>query len=541
MLILRMVQQQATVARTTQNNPWKTLEEVVSSNLIETQAWSVRPYDSGNANLKISNPGAPIKAGDTILLANGNHGKLEIFSAYNTSNITIKAMQGATPKLTHIRLLGVSNWVLDGLTVSPSFGTSDRRAIVDINSHAFHGPSFDVILQNSTIFTVDDNKVWKTKREWFDQVKDGIESNGDNIVLQKNTLRNIRFGIAMSGQNAHVLENSVRNFSGDGIRGLGDHGKFENNYIANCYKVDTHLPEDKRNHEDGFQSWSIGKDGTIGAGERKGIIFRGNTILNREDSNQRFAGPLQGLGCFDGFYTDWVVENNVIMVDHWHGITLLGAKNSRIINNTVLDINNKEPGPAWIMIGPHKNKQSGTNNIIRNNLAQKIEVRGTGTIEDHNLLIADPSLFFVSSTWPWDLHLIAGAPAIDAGSSDLAPAVDREGNLRTSGAAIDIGAYEWFAKPPTKTDMGKDMNMEADMGNPFRPDSGQIKKDMSVVKRDMSLPKDTNASQEEDLVDSEVGCACNSSASPFRDFSFVLFFAFILFIRNFRSRATRFI
>jgi len=38
-----------------------------------------------------------------------------------------------------------------------------------------------------------------------------------------------------------------------------------------------------------------------------------------------------------------VVENNVILTDHWHGISLYGAQRCRVINNTVVDSNAVSP------------------------------------------------------------------------------------------------------------------------------------------------------------------------------------------------------
>jgi parallel beta-helix repeat protein len=58
---------------------------------------------------------------------------------------------------------------------------------------------------------------------------------------------------------------------------------------------------------------------------------------------------MQDIGCFDGFFDGWVVENNVVITDHWHGISFYGMKNSRIVNNTVIDVNDQSPGPpgSW--------------------------------------------------------------------------------------------------------------------------------------------------------------------------------------------------
>ena len=227
----------------------------------------------------------------------------------------------------------------------------------------------------------------------------------------------------------------MENFAGDGMRGLGDRTVFQYNTVKNRYDVNA-------NHDDGFQSWSVGSDGKVGTGTVTGVVLRGNRIINYEDPNQPFRGTLQGIGLFDGTYVGWIIENNVVITDHWHGITVLGARNTRVVNNTVLDANGSAPGPPWIMVGPHKNGTPPENSIVRNNLATAFRPAATGVASDHNIVVGDTSSLFVNAA-AHDVRLRAGAAAIDAGSAALAPAKDIEGTPRPQGPRMDVGAYEW--------------------------------------------------------------------------------------------------
>jgi parallel beta-helix repeat protein len=140
---------------------------------------------------------------------------------------------------------------------------------------------------------------------------------------------------------------------------------------------------------------------------------------------------------------DWIVENNVVVVDHYHGITLGGARNCRIVNNTVLDPNDRRPGPAAIRIGRHKNGTPSSGCTVRNNLASALHVdSGREMTVDHNLIVDDPAAIFVDSA-NRDLRLRAGSPAVDAGAHELAPKTDITGVQRPQGQGVDVGAFEY--------------------------------------------------------------------------------------------------
>jgi MYXO-CTERM domain-containing protein len=402
-------------------NPWHTLEEVVSSGALSD---------------------GTVSGGDRVLLHTGYHGELVIMGGGFDVPVTIEADEGATPTLRRVLLRNTHGWVIRGLQVSPSHAeTYETVTMIDLDGASCS----DNVVEGNELFSELDVSGW-TADDWVNRASSGIAVDGPDNLIAGNRLTNVRFGISVGGASVTVRDNVIENFSADGLRGLGDYDVFEHNYVANSYADD----DVDSNHDDGFQSWSVGDDG-VGTGEVVGVVLRGNIFIGYSDPDQPFRGTLQGIGCFDGFFVDWVIENNVVATDHWHGITLLGARGARIVNNTVLDLNEERPGPPWIQIQPHKDGTASEDCIVRNNLVTDLDImEGTGMVEDHNLVMTEPASFFVDVA-AHDYHLVAGAMAIDMGSADLAPAFDRDGIPRPVGAAVDLGAHEWV---PPGTDAG---------------------------------------------------------------------------------------
>jgi parallel beta-helix repeat protein len=360
------------------------------------------------------------------------------------------AQQGHTPKVASLELRSGCKWIVYGLTISPSFAsTYSKKTLIEFASHSWTGPSWDCIAEACTAYSVPDASGW-TREQWDTLSCNGMSIPGNRIVARDNHFKNVNFGISVTGDSCLVEHNIVESFAGDGLRGLGDYGTYQYNVIKNCYAVNI-------NHDDGFQSWSLGDNG-VGTGVVYGIILRGNTIINYEDINQPFRGTLQGIGCFDGMFEDWLVVNNVVITDHWHGISLYGATNCVIINNTVVDPNEERPGPPWIMISDHDNGTPSTGCFVRNNLATDFDISSQDVTVDHNIEIENYDDFFVN--YPaGDLHLKEGCAAVDSGSPDMAPAIDRDGNPRPYGDGIDVGAYEY--KPVSIFNKFKQYNNES--------------------------------------------------------------------------------
>ena len=380
-----------------------------------------------------------LEPGDTIYLRSGNYGALKINKRRNEAVVTIAADNGHEPRFTNIRITASSNWYLRGLSISPSYAQSPfGGAIVYIGRE-----TEAITLEDSMVMSAPDSSSW-TAEQWNTNAFDGIAAGGTGTVLRGNRLKNVDHGISFGGSHSLVETNVIENFAGDGIRGLGNHTTYRGNTIKNCYAVDD-------NHDDGFQSWSIGDDGKVGTGEVIGVILSGNKFINNEDPNQPLRCTMQGIGLFDGTYVDWVIENNVVITDHWHGITVMGGRNVRIVNNTVIDARRGTPGPPWITITSHRLGHPSRKSFIINNLSMafnpgsfrrgKFSYNRPGVTARHNMRVIDPATYFRDPA-NGDLRLKPGSRPIDAGTADMAPATDIEGVPRPRGKAVDVGAYE---------------------------------------------------------------------------------------------------
>jgi hypothetical protein len=424
------------------------------------------PWQTWEAVIKAGHVGKEIAAGDTVWLRSGNHGASAIKGGTYSPVITLAAETGQTPQLTSASFAQTRGWVVRGLTLSPSFGTARVATIASVDK-----ASAEVTLRDCKMFSVQDASGW-TSDAWINTASSGIQVSGDRVTISHNELTNVRFGISVDGPNALIEYNSVVNFSADGLRGLGDNGVFQYNLVKNVY-VSQEDGDD--NHDDGFQSWSTGPNGP-GSGVVKGVTLRGNIIINREDPTQKLTNSLQGVGCFDGFFDDWIVENNVVVTDHWHGISLYGMRGGRIVNNTVIDVNDVSPGPPWIMVSPHKDGTPSERVVIRNNLATDYSIEGNTLTQDHNTTLKDLPAYFVDPVH-FDLHLKPGAPAIDQSSNDDAPELDADRIARPQGGAADLGAYEWHEPSVKPVEAGTGGSSQppsaAGQGAPQPPSAGR--------------------------------------------------------------------
>ena len=370
-------------------------------------------------------------AGDTIFLRSGYHG-FPLVKGVNAGLVYIVAEPGQVPTAKKIKFNVGSNWVVSGLQLSPEFaGIYEKGDLVEITS----GSSY-ITVKNCYMYSVP-SVAGMDSLAVRQKFASGIQVDGHHTTLYNNILKEVGNGITIAkvAKFTNVTYNTIQGFTNDGIRGLADSCNYEYNVVKVSYAIDD-------NHDDGFQSWSTDAAGAIGKGTVKNVVLRGNVFISQIDANQPFQDDrgMQGTGNFDGFFENWIIENNLIISDMYEGISLYGARNCKVINNTVVR-NPLKPGAytPWIKVAKHKNGTASTGNIVRNNYTSDMSDMN-GVTQSNNIESILYATYFVDYN-NLDMHLKVTSPAINAGSTLDAPALDLERNPRNG--IVDIGAYEY--------------------------------------------------------------------------------------------------
>lgn len=340
-------------------HPWGAIEEVIKVRLIQ----------SCDRNGVPANPSAPVKPGDTILLRSGWHGVLSLSRGYNDQPITIAAAPGQAPQVGWVEIGEGKNWIVRGLTVSPSLApTPLSRVPHELVALGERGgeESSDLVVEDCFIYSVRDTTGW-TGRDWVEKPASGIwlGRHGKRHVARNNYVLNTRFGIQLCAPECLAEGNVVANFSADGMRATRDGQVLQYNVIKNNF-VGARDGDD--NHDDGIQVFLF----NVGTGTVRDVTLRGNIIVARETDGLPFPNPLQGIGCFDGPLVHFLVEDNVVCVNHYHGVSLYDAQDCTIQGNTCFS---RWPDRArpWVMLGQKKNQADG--NTVRNNLAHSFNFK----------------------------------------------------------------------------------------------------------------------------------------------------------------------
>ena len=328
--------------------PWKTLEEVAAKGQLKK-----------------------LQGGDTVLLHTGYHGAVT-FSGDNATTVTVAAAEGQRPTLCRLTIPSGKNWCVRGLIVSPSFGKTPYKG--SIVSFGDSGDSSKISIEDCYIFSAEDASKWDAN-QWM-SAYNGVTMGryGRELTLRNNFVRNTRFGISLEAFDSNCVGNIVSDFSADGMRATRDGEVVEYNIIKNVY---VSAADGDNNHDDGIQCFLFNK----GTGTMKNLRFVGNIILAHEDPKQKWPNALQGLGFFDGPLVDFVVTDNVVNVDSYHGISLYDAQNALVERNVVWAPESQKVRP-WITFSTKL--KLAKDNIARGNFSSSYKLKQPGTVDEKN-------------------------------------------------------------------------------------------------------------------------------------------------------------
>ena len=348
--------------------PWRTIEEVLAARLIQLT----------DAQGKLANPTAPVKAGDTVLLRSGWQGVIRIASGYNAQPITLAADAGQKPQVGWIEIGEGCNWIVKGLTVSPSLAPTPLvrppKNVVTLGEHGGEASS-NLVVEACFVYSTLDVSSWNAK-DWMEKPACGIwlGRHGRAHIARNNYVLNTRFGINLCAPECVAEGNVVDSFSGDGLRVTRDGQVARFNVIKNIY---VSQEDGDANHDDGIQVFLFNK----GTGLVRGVSICENLIVACERDNLPFRAPMQGIGCFDGPLVDFTVAGNVVLNNTWHGISLYDAQGCTVSNNVVFSrwANREQP---WLMLG--QKKKSAHGNTVCDNRARAFNLKDDADVKAEN-------------------------------------------------------------------------------------------------------------------------------------------------------------
>ncbi|TGD61792.1 right-handed parallel beta-helix repeat-containing protein [Tabrizicola sp. WMC-M-20] len=386
-----------------------------------TQGSSTCPWGSTVTALK----SGKVLGGDTLLLQDGLHDRMFIDGPKFTSPVTIKAKTPHKASIDTIGLRNANGITFQDLTVisTPAYNFPLIRT-EDTTSHLV----FDN-LDVRSVANIDNVLSW-SQTEWLANRRHGIWLYGTDSRVSNSTVRAVQGGIWSNGTRNEILNNKVTNLSGDGLRGT-TRNIVRGNHVSNFFRVDT-------DHIDGFQSIS-GTTNPV-----TGLVIESNSILEWTHSTSNpLQTSIQGLGLFDGFYDDVLIQNNIISISAHHGIGIYGGRTGKVVNNTVVHRSGNPEKYPWIGIFNHKNGTPSTDMLVANNVAMAFS---GASDTNRNVLIDNQVILYPAQAFQdvtkFNYEPKSDSGLIDSGNAKHAPAVDFNGILRPQGAGPDKGAFE---------------------------------------------------------------------------------------------------
>ena len=292
-----------------------------------------------------------VVSGDTIILQDGNYGLLDLRLPAFSAPVTIRAEHKGKAHADYIGLREGMNVEFADIAVWPTNPYTHYGAHVETWPATSNITFSGMNVRGGVDAAAFPN--WSIT-EWSLRAANGIVIEGTNSVVSNSVFTGVRFGVTLLGEYNRATGNVINGFAGDGLR-TGSHSIFTNNTIKNCVSID-------ENHADGLQAYA-------GAAGVTDVVIDRNWFLEWNLAPNPLTCGLQGIGMFDGPFSNIIIRNNVVSISNGHGITVRGLDGGKLLFNTVVSANGLPATLPWIAIYPALNGTPSKNVIVANNLA----------------------------------------------------------------------------------------------------------------------------------------------------------------------------
>lgn len=350
--------------------PWRDLQQLANSGLLGEFERELQPLDRFLAAITHTVPAvhsrqrgtAVVLSGDTLLLASGDYGRLDLSGLANRDFVTIAAAPGARVFFTEVDLSGASHFVMRGIAVRGARASHGTRLIT---TH-IPGPVRADNLVFEGIDVSSDLPIATTRPDDFSvRAPDGIMLAGDCLALTGSRLHDLESAVNIfRGRKVTVANNSIFDFSVDGIQFSGREIFIRDNDIFDQWPMPDPL------HPDCMQGQP--PDGQIFGP----VSISGNLCIRAlaSEPRERFDAtrPLDrfgwhGIGIFDGRWRGMTIRCNLILPAAQQGLAIYGLSGALVEYNIVAGLTDDEP--SWIAAMPSREGRQPVDVLIRENRA----------------------------------------------------------------------------------------------------------------------------------------------------------------------------
>lgn len=347
--------------------PWNDLQALVDAGLLgehRRSVWLVDRLFGAITHRPVpvrlkARSGALVKGGDTILLADGDYGAIDLSRIVNHDFLTIAAAPGARPRFSTLEAGGASHFVLRGISISGPQPLPERHFLASTHSYG-SARADNLVFENIGVS-------WTTPigtgspAAWAEAAPHGMLLGGDCLTVRDSDLHDLETAIAVfRGRQVTLEGNTIRDFSIDGIDYAGRDIVIRGNRIFDQWATPDRL------HPDCMQAHAP-DDQTFGP-----VLIEGNVCIRQTSARQRppaWQGRgrfgWMGINIFNGHWSGVTARCNLVIPSAQHGMAFYGVSQALVEHNTVVgDPNGKL---SWIAMMPSMEGRPPRNVVVRGN------------------------------------------------------------------------------------------------------------------------------------------------------------------------------